>query len=76
MLDTMGRVYQNLGLSDSALELLQEASAVRRELRGNDLELASSLNSLAGVLYAKGRLSESRGELSGGACHSAGPAWG
>ncbi|MEM9594853.1 MAG: serine/threonine-protein kinase [Acidobacteriota bacterium] len=49
LLDTLGRVYSNLGLIDSAEELLRQAVALRR--RGSDpLELADSLSHLGSTL--------------------------
>jgi tetratricopeptide (TPR) repeat protein len=55
LMDTMGRVYQSLGLFDRATPLLQDALARRRQLRGDaHPEVAASMNSLAAVLRDKG----------------------
>ena len=57
LMDTMGRVYMKLGLYDKALPLFEEALRTRKQLLGNEhLEVAASLNSVASVLYFKGKL--------------------
>jgi serine/threonine-protein kinase len=48
LLDTMGRVYRNLGLYEPARKLLSEALQIRREVLGSDhLLVAVSLQNLA-----------------------------
>jgi serine/threonine protein kinase/tetratricopeptide (TPR) repeat protein len=55
LMDTMGRVYLNLGLYDKALPLLQEALKVRKAVLGNDhLDVAKSLSNLAELLRDRG----------------------
>jgi serine/threonine-protein kinase len=54
LLDTMGRVYDALGLYDKAEPLLRDALAIRRQALGEHPDVAKSLNSLANVLYKKG----------------------
>jgi serine/threonine-protein kinase len=55
LLDTMGRVYESLGLYDSAVPLLEEALRIRRQTLGQEhAEVAQSLNNLAEVLRRKG----------------------
>ncbi|HLG14769.1 MAG TPA: serine/threonine-protein kinase [Blastocatellia bacterium] len=55
MMDTMGRVYESLGLYDSAAPLHDEALKLRRQTLGAEhVEVARSLNNLAEVLRRKG----------------------
>lgn len=55
LMDTMGTIYQSLGLYDSATPLLETALKIRKQKLGNEHpDLATSLNDLAGVLYYKG----------------------
>jgi serine/threonine-protein kinase len=62
LLDTMGRVYGNLGLYAEAQPLVEEALATRRRVLGDDHDdVAASLKSLATlavVLQARGRCDE------------------
>ncbi len=54
LLDTLGRVYRNLGLFEEAEPLLQEGFRLRREHLGEeDLEVASSLSHLAELRNAQ-----------------------
>jgi eukaryotic-like serine/threonine-protein kinase len=54
LMDTMGRVYESLGLYDSAGPLLEEALKLRRQTLGEEqVEVAQSLNNLAEVLHKK-----------------------
>jgi serine/threonine-protein kinase len=54
-MDTIGKVYVNLGLYDKAIPLLQEALETRgRALGRENAEVAQSLNSLAGLLTLRG----------------------
>ncbi len=55
LMETMGRVYDNLGLYDRALPLLQEALEIRRGVHGTDhVDVAASLNALANLRLHKG----------------------
>jgi eukaryotic-like serine/threonine-protein kinase len=55
LLDTMGRVYRQLGLYDSAKGLLKESLRLRRQfLDPDDLRIAYSLHNLANVLRELG----------------------
>ena len=55
LLETIGTVYDSLGLYDKALPLLQEALTLRRgALRSDDLEIAGTLNRLGNVFLDKG----------------------
>ncbi|MBI4468020.1 MAG: serine/threonine protein kinase [Acidobacteria bacterium] len=55
LMDTMGRVYENLGMYDSAKPLLEQALKLRRESRSvGDAERAHSMNNLAEVLRRRG----------------------
>jgi len=55
LMDTMGDVYQNLGLYDRATPLLEEALNIRRHIFGEEHpDVAESLNKLALLLDAKG----------------------
>ncbi|MCS6804680.1 MAG: serine/threonine-protein kinase [Acidobacteriota bacterium] len=56
MMDTMGRVYQSLGLYDQAAPLLEEALKRRQQMLGEEhLDVASSLDSLGGLWHDKGQ---------------------
>ena len=55
LMNTMGTIYQSLGLYDSAAPLLETSLNIRqRELGPDHLDVATSLNDLAGVLYYQG----------------------
>lgn len=55
LMDTMGRVYQNLGLFDSAQPLLEGALELRRETLGPaSPDVAKSLNHVAWLLENRG----------------------
>jgi serine/threonine-protein kinase len=55
LMDTMGRVYTNLGLYDRAAPLLHEALATRKAVFGDaHLDVAESKTSVANLLYEKG----------------------
>ena len=55
LMDTMSRVYSALGLYDRARPLAEDALNLRRQALGSqNLEVAASLQSLAGVLDQKG----------------------
>jgi serine/threonine protein kinase/tetratricopeptide (TPR) repeat protein len=59
LMDTMGRVYMNLGLNRDAEPLAQEALQVRRQLFGERHEsVASSITLLAEIRRNKGELAE------------------
>ncbi|HEU4390921.1 MAG TPA: serine/threonine-protein kinase [Blastocatellia bacterium] len=60
LLDTLGTVYEHLGLYDQSAPLLRESLALRREGGANQtLEFATSLNTLSAVLQHTGELDES-----------------
>ena len=55
LMDTIGRVYQNLGLYDDAAPLIEQALDLRRTALGDDhLDVARSLNNLAWLLETRG----------------------
>jgi serine/threonine protein kinase/tetratricopeptide (TPR) repeat protein len=55
LMDTMGQVFQSLGLFNQALPLLKSALETRRDVLGNyNLEVAASLQNLGYLLIAKG----------------------
>jgi len=55
LMDTMGQVFQSLGLFDQALPLLKSALEIRRNTQGDrSLDVASSLQSYGYLLIAKG----------------------
>ena len=57
LLDTLGTVYEHLGLYDQSEPLLQESVALRRESSaGDNLAFANSLNTLSTVLQHTGKL--------------------
>ena len=54
LMDTMGNVYNDLGLYDQAEGLLRESLEIRKRVLGNENpEVATSLHNLAKVLYRK-----------------------
>jgi len=54
LMDTMGDVYNDLGLYDQAEGLLRESLDIRKRLLGNENpDMATSLDHLAKVLYRK-----------------------
>ncbi|MEM8932964.1 MAG: tetratricopeptide repeat protein, partial [Acidobacteriota bacterium] len=60
-MDTIGRSYTYLGLSEEAEDYLEEALSVRRELLGSDHEhVADSLANLAALRFNQGRFEEAR----------------
>ena len=55
LMDTLGLVYDSLGLYDQALALLEAALTSRRQLLGEEnLEVASTMVNLGGVWWHKG----------------------
>jgi tetratricopeptide (TPR) repeat protein len=59
MVETMGQVYQSLGLFGSAEPLLRKALEIRRAATGEgSLEVAQSLLSLGNLLFTQGRYEE------------------
>ncbi|MEK7730380.1 MAG: serine/threonine-protein kinase, partial [Planctomycetota bacterium] len=57
--DTIGTVYANLGLYDTAERLLQEVLSLRqRNLPELHVDTAATLDHLGGVLYARGKYAE------------------
>jgi serine/threonine protein kinase/Tfp pilus assembly protein PilF len=57
LLITMGTVYQNLGLYESALPLLEKSLALRRRYAGSDdYETMESINNLATLFQDQGQL--------------------
>ena len=64
LMDTMGRVYDSLGLYDQALPLLESALATRRKLLGNQhLDVTASLTALGAVQLHKGDFDAARASL-------------
>jgi serine/threonine-protein kinase len=60
LMETMGRVYRNLGLYAPARKLLEGALRLNRHMLGqDDLLVAQNLQNLAGVLHDMGKDSES-----------------
>jgi eukaryotic-like serine/threonine-protein kinase len=56
LMDTLGRVYFNLGLYDNSEPLLESALAIkRRQVDDNDLSAAATLTNLADLLQMQGR---------------------
>jgi eukaryotic-like serine/threonine-protein kinase len=54
LMETMGNVYDELGLHDQAEGLLRESLEIRKAVQGNEsLDVATSLHRLATVLYRK-----------------------
>jgi serine/threonine protein kinase/Flp pilus assembly protein TadD len=65
--DTIGRVYDQLGLYDQAAPLLESALATRRKLLGQpNLDVAQSLVSLGGVRWHRGEYDAARALLEEG----------
>jgi serine/threonine-protein kinase len=59
LMNTMGRVYQSLGLYDRATPLMENALKARRQLFGNDnADVATSLNGLGELMFAKNELDD------------------
>jgi eukaryotic-like serine/threonine-protein kinase len=59
LMDTMGRVYQKLGLYQPAFPLIENALTIRRQTLGdNHAEVATSLSHLAELLHARGDLEQ------------------
>jgi serine/threonine protein kinase/tetratricopeptide (TPR) repeat protein len=59
LMGTMGEVYTNLGLFDQATSLMEQSLETRRGVLGNEhIDVIDSLNSLAVLLYSKGRYQE------------------
>ena len=59
VLDTLGRIYRNLGLYQEAEPLLTEALTLRQQHLGNDhLDTATSLHNLATLRQFEGRFRE------------------
>ncbi len=59
LMNTMGRVYQSLGLYDRATPLLEKSLNTRRQLFGSDnADVATSLNGLGELMFAKNKLDE------------------
>jgi tetratricopeptide (TPR) repeat protein len=64
LMDTIGRVYDQLGLYDQALPLFTSALATRRRLLGeSQLDVAESLVGLGTVLWHKGEYDAARARL-------------
>ena len=54
LMNTIGQVYESLGLYDSAAAILEKALSIRRELFGRDHpDVAESMTNLGQVLYDK-----------------------
>ena len=61
LMDTMGRVYDSLGLYDEARPLLGDALATRRRLLGQEhLDVAATLDALGGVWWHEGEYGNAR----------------
>ena len=55
LMDTMGEVYDQLGIYDRATSLLENALAIRRRTFGNEHpEVAKSLHNLGNLYFSKG----------------------
>ncbi len=55
LMDTIGSVYRKLGFYEPATRLLQEALEIRRDLLGEEhVDVAASLNNLAGLYWSQG----------------------
>jgi serine/threonine protein kinase/tetratricopeptide (TPR) repeat protein len=62
LMDTMGSVYDDLGLYDQAEGLLRESLEIRKRVLGNENpDVAASLHDLAKVLYRKNNYDEAEG---------------
>jgi len=56
LMDTMGRVYRNLGLYNTSIPLLEKALKIRKETFGEEsTEVASTMNILSEALYNAGK---------------------
>lgn len=56
LMDTMGRVYRNLGLYSTSIPLLEKALKIRKETFGEEsTEAASTMNILSEALYNAGK---------------------
>ncbi len=61
LMNTMGKVYLNLGLYDNAKLLLEEGLALREKYIGPEsIEMAASLESVGNLLRKSGQLEEAR----------------
>ncbi len=59
LMDTMGRVYRNLGLYNTSVPLLEKALKIRKQTFGEEsTEVASTMNILAEALYNAGKYDE------------------
>ena len=64
LLETIGSVYQTLGLYPQAQKLLDQSVSIRRKMLGpNNPELLSSLNALARIMRMQGHLSAAENTL-------------
>lgn len=62
MLDTIGRVYVNLGLYATAIPLFEQSLKIRKEMLGDEnVDVAATTNHLADVLYSAGKYDEAEG---------------
>jgi serine/threonine-protein kinase len=65
LLDTIGQLYQNIGLYDRQQQLLEEALRLRRQALGNEsADVATSLDHLGEVARLKGEYSKGESLLS------------
>lgn len=56
LMDTMGRVYRNLGLYNTSIPLLEKALKIRKKTFGDEsTEVASTMNILSEALYNAGK---------------------
>ena len=61
LMETLGTVYDSIGLYDQALPLLETSLATRRKLLGEEsLDAASSLAAVGNLLYDKGEFAKAR----------------
>jgi eukaryotic-like serine/threonine-protein kinase len=61
LMETLGIVYDNIGLYDQALPLLETSLATRRKLLGEeDLDAAASLSAVGNLWYDKGEFAKAR----------------
>jgi serine/threonine protein kinase len=59
LMETMGRVYRNLGLYDQAAPILEKSLSLKRQVyRENHLEVAASLHTLAVLYDTQGKYQE------------------
>jgi non-specific serine/threonine protein kinase/serine/threonine-protein kinase len=64
LMNSMGKVYRNLGLHEQAEQMLQQALTLRRDAYGEEhLEVAQSLHNLAVLYRARGRFAEAESLL-------------